>query len=130
MPKKRLSKKTLFHDFTSKVSDAVGSRFAALSAIGLILIWALIGPYFNYSDSWQMVISTTTSIVTFLMVFLIQSSQNRDSKAVQIKLDELIRAIDSARNELIDVENSTEHDLQELKDDLSGISNNQKNDFK
>jgi low affinity Fe/Cu permease len=84
-------------------------------AVGVIIVWAVTGPYFNYSDTWQLVINTGTTIVTFLMVFLIQSTQNRDSEAVQVKLDELIRAIGHARNELLDLEELEEEDLDTLK---------------
>jgi low affinity Fe/Cu permease len=79
------------------------------------------GPFFKFSDTWQLVINTGTTIVTFLMVFLIQNSQNRDAKAVQIKLDELIRSIDSARNQIINVENSSEQELKQLQQDFSKL---------
>ncbi|HEX8202446.1 MAG TPA: low affinity iron permease family protein, partial [Isosphaeraceae bacterium] len=83
---------------------AAGGRRAFLLAIGTVLAWAVSGPYFHFSDNWQLVINTGTTIVTFLMVFLIQNAQNRESKAVHLKLDELIRAVKTARNEIIDVE--------------------------
>ena len=118
---KHLLQKSLFHGLASKTSEAVGSSFGSLLAVTVIIIWAITGPIFKFSDTWQMVISTGTSIVTFLMVFLIQNSQNHDSKAVQIKLDELIRSIDSARNEIISVENSSENELQKLQEDFSKL---------
>lgn len=90
------------------------------------MIWGSLGPFFKFSDTWQLVINTGTTIITFLMVFLIQNSQNRDAKAVQIKLDELIRAIDTARNEIIDVEDSPEQDLNKLQQAFSEISSNSK----
>ena len=94
--------------------------------MAVIITWASLGPFFKFSDTWQLVINTGTTIITFLMVFLIQNSQNRDAKAVQIKLDELIRAIDAARNEIIDVEDSSEQDLKSLQKDFSELGNNSK----
>jgi low affinity Fe/Cu permease len=90
---------------------ATGSRWGFLLALGTVLIWALIGPFCHYSETWQLVINTGTTIVTFLMVFLLQNSQNRESKAIHLKLDELIFAVARARNELIDIENLTEEQL-------------------
>jgi low affinity Fe/Cu permease len=84
-------------------------------ALIIILTWAITGPLFHYSDTWQLAINTGTTIVTFLMVFLIQNSQNRDSAAMQIKLDELIRALQGAHNELVDLEDMTERDLEKMK---------------
>jgi low affinity Fe/Cu permease len=120
------SQQSFFYKLARKTSEAVGSPFASISAVTVIIIWALTGPIFKFSDTWQLVINTGTTIVTFLMVFLIQNSQNRDAKAVQIKLDELIRAIDSARNEIIDVEDSSEQELQKLQQDFSGLGNSSK----
>jgi low affinity Fe/Cu permease len=105
-----------------KTAEAVGSPFASIGAVTVILTWATTGLIFQFSDTWQLVINTGTTIVTFLMVFLIQNSQNRDAKAVQIKLDELIRAIGAARNEIIDVEDSSEKELQDLQRDFSKLS--------
>jgi low affinity Fe/Cu permease len=118
----------LFYKLASKTSEAVGSPFASIAAFTVIIIWATTGPIFKFSDTWQLVINTGTTIVTFLMVFLIQNSQNRDAKAVQIKLDELIRAIASARNEIIDVENSPEQELEKLQQDFSGLGKNSSKD--
>lgn len=125
MPKQR-SQQSFFYKLARQTSEAVGSPLASISAVTVIIIWALTGPIFKFSDTWQLVINTGTTIVTFLMVFLIQNSQNRDAKAVQIKLDELIRSIDSARNEIIDVEDSSEQELQDLKQDFSGLGNSSK----
>jgi len=106
---------TWFTRLTKWTSYTAGRPATFMVAVGVIIVWAVTGPYFNYSDTWQLVINTGTTIVTFLMVFLIQSTQNRDSEAVQVKLDELIRAIGHARNELLDLEELEEEDLDTLK---------------
>ena len=93
----------------------LGSAWAFASAILIIVIWGLTGPAFHYSDTWQLIINTGTAIVTFLMVFLIQNTQNRDAKAVHLKLDEVIRALKGARNELVDLENLSDEDLTSLE---------------
>jgi low affinity Fe/Cu permease len=84
-------------------------------AVAVVVVWAATGPMFGFSDTWQLVINTGTTIVTFLMVFLIQNTQNRDAKAMQLKLDELIRALSHARNELVDLENQPDEQIEELK---------------
>jgi low affinity Fe/Cu permease len=84
-------------------------------AVLVILVWAVTGPLFGFSDTWQLVINTGTTVITFLMVFLIQSTQNRDGEAMQVKLDEIIRSIGTARNELLNLEDLEEHELDELK---------------
>ncbi len=119
--RKQRSQPGVFYKLTHKISEAVGSPFASILAATVIIIWAITGPFFKFSDTWQLVINTGTTIVTFLMVFLIQNSQNRDAKAVQIKLNELIRAISSARNEIIDVEGSSEQELKMLQQDFSKL---------
>ena len=96
------------------------STFIIASAV--IAGWAALGPYFRFSDTWQLVINTATTIVTFLMVFLIQSTQNRDTEAIQVKLDELIRAVGHARNELLDLEELEEKDLDELKETFTDLA--------
>ena len=103
-----------FGKFAARSSHYLGSRWAFVAAIGVILLWAVTGPIFHYSDSWQLVINTGTTIVTFLMVFLIQNTQNRDARAIHLKLNELIHAIDKAKNKMIDVEKLSDLELDEL----------------
>ena len=110
-----------FHNFSRKTSDAVGSVWAFLLALGTVALWGLTGPLFGFSDTWQLVINTSTTIVTFIMVFLIQSTQNRDAKAVHLKLDELIRSIRTARNDLIDLEDLPEADLEVLAGEFATL---------
>ncbi len=94
-----------------KTSAVVGTAWAFMGAVGIIVVWGLTGHIFGYSDTWQLIINTGTTIVTFLMVFLIQNTQNRDSKAIQLKLDELIRSISGARNHVLDLEEMSDEDL-------------------
>ena len=103
-----------FSRFSRKTSDAVGSVWAFLFALGVVVVWGFTGPLFGFSDTWQLVINTGTTIVTFIMVFLIQSTQNRDAKAVHLKLDELLRAVRGARTGLVDLENLPEEELERL----------------
>ena len=104
-----------FGIFARRTSTVLGSAWAFVVAILIIVVWALTGPAFHYSDTWQLIINTGTTIVTFLMVFLIQNTQNRDAKAVHLKLDELIRALEPARNKLVDLEKLSDDDLQSLE---------------
>jgi low affinity Fe/Cu permease len=104
-----------FRLFAKRSSMVLGSAWAFATAILVILIWGLTGPMFHYSDTWQLIINTGTTIVTFLMVFLIQNTQNRDAKAAHLKLDEVIRALKGARNELIDLEKLADEDLTSLE---------------
>jgi low affinity Fe/Cu permease len=104
-----------FARFAATASVWLGSKWAFTGAITIILIWALTGPFFHFSDTWQLIINTGTTIVTFLMVFLIQNTQNRDAKAINLKLNELIRAIDKARDNMIDIENVSDLELDELQ---------------
>jgi low affinity Fe/Cu permease len=109
-----LTRSDRFGKFAARSSHYLGSRWAFIVAIGVIVVWALTGPVFHYSDTWQLVINTGTTIVTFLMVFLIQNTQNRDARAIHLKLNELIHAVDKAKNKMIDVENLSELELDEL----------------
>jgi len=104
-----------FEKFASEVTKLTGSTYAFISAFSLVIIWAITGPAFNFSESWQMVINTGTTIITFLMVFLIQKAQNKDSLAIQIKLNELVAAHEYASNRLVDVENMTEDELNVIQ---------------
>jgi len=99
----------------------VGSAWAFIIAITVIIIWAATGPMFHYSDTWQLIINTGTTIVTFLMVFLIQNTQNRDGKAIQLKLDELIRALEGARNKLVDLEDLSDEELKKLEQEFQRL---------
>lgn len=103
-----------FAKVASKTSHWVGSPAAFFLAIALVVLWALVGPYYRYSDTWQLVINTGTTVVTFLIVFLIQNTQNRDARALHLKLDEVIRAIHSAHNDMIDIEKLSDGELEEL----------------
>jgi low affinity Fe/Cu permease len=103
-----------FSGFAAKTSAAMGSPVAFLLAILLVIVWAALGPLYNYSDTWQLVINTGTTIVTFLMVFLIQNTQNRDAKAIHLKLNELIHAGKKAHDELIDIEKLSDEELKQL----------------
>src|SRR5882757_5414009 len=132
MQKEKLEQQEKSRDFFCVVSDAfrffarrssmmLGSAWAFAAAILIILFWGVTGPTFHYSDTWQLIINTGTTIVTFLMVFLIQNTQNRDAKAVHLKLDEIIRAIKGARNELVDLENLSDDDLKKLEEQFQGL---------
>lgn len=120
--------KEVFRKIAAKISNATGTAYAFLLALSVIIIWVVSGPTFGYSDTWQLVINTGTTIVTFLMVFLIQNTQNRDSKAIHLKLDELIRSTKSARNAFVDLDNFTDEDLElldrEFKEANEGLKDN------
>jgi low affinity Fe/Cu permease len=110
-----------FRVFARKASAVLGSAWAFAVAIVIIVVWALTGPMFHFSDTWQLIINTGTTIVTFLMVFLIQNTQNRDAKAVHLKLDEIIRALSKARNELVDLEALSDEELSRLEDQFKRV---------
>lgn len=104
-----------FGRFAAHSSGWLGSKWAFAGAGMIIVIWGMTGPLFHFSDTWQLVINTGTTIVTFLMVFLIQNTQNRDARAINLKLNELIRAVDKARDQMIDIENLSDLELDELQ---------------
>ena len=110
-----------FARIAGRVADWAGSSWAFCLAALVIIVWAATGPVFGFSDTWQLVINTGTTIVTFLMVFLIQATQNRDGKAVQLKLDELIRAQREARNVFADLEHATEEELEEFEQEFKAL---------
>ena len=111
----------VFRKFAAATSRVVGSPWIFVLAVLLIVGWAFSGPVFGYSDTWQLVINTTTTIVTFLMVFLIQNTQNRDSEAIHLKLDELIRALHTARTSLVDLEDLSDDQLAELREEFQHL---------
>jgi len=111
----------LFRVFARRSSMVLGSAWAFTLAIVIIVVWGLTGPAFHFSDTWQLVINTSTTIVTFLMVFVIQNTQNRDSKAVNLKLDEVIRAGKGARNQLINLEGLSDEDLKNLENQFKRV---------
>lgn len=111
-----------FRVIARKSSNVLGSAWAFAVAVLIIIVWGLTGPVFGYSDTWQLIINTGTTIVTFLMVFLIQNTQNRDAKAVHLKLDELIRALGGARNNLVDLEKLSDEELKKLEGEFKRLS--------
>lgn len=111
----------LFHRFAARVSLIVGSAKAFVAACLLIFFWALSGPFFDFSDTWELIINTITTIITFLMVFIIQNSQNRDMKSIHLKLDELIRVSKSARNGLMALENMSDEELDMFEKEFTGM---------
>jgi low affinity Fe/Cu permease len=112
--RKNRSAAECFGQFATQTSSLLGSRWAFTTAVLIIAVWALCGPFYHFSDAWQLVINTSTTIITFLMVFLIQNTQNRDARAINLKLNELIHAIDKAKNHMIDIENLSDEELNEL----------------
>jgi len=110
-----------FRVFARRSSMILGSAWAFAGAVLVILVWIFTGPTFHFSDTWQLIINTATTIITFLMVFLIQNTQNRDAKAVHLKLDEIIRALKGARNELVDLEGLSDEDLKTLEKQFQRI---------
>jgi low affinity Fe/Cu permease len=113
--------KKLFRKFAATVATASGSPWTFLLAALIIVVWAISGPIFNFSDGWQLTVNTGTTIVTFLMVFLIQNTQNRDAVAIQLKLDELIRAVEGARTSLVDLEDLSDEEILRLKKEFERL---------
>ena len=113
--KKKNKLSRFFNQFSQAVTKSTGSPFAFIAALVIILVWGLTGPIFKFSDTWQLVINTGTTVVTFLMVFIIQQSQNRETTAIQLKLNELIAANKNASNRLVDIEDLTDEELAALK---------------
>jgi low affinity Fe/Cu permease len=110
-----------FRAIAERTAHAVGTYWAFLAALVTVATWAITGPYFAYSDTWQLFINTGTTIVTFLMVFLIQNSQNRESRVVTLKLDELIRAVEGARTGFVDLDHMSDHELEEVQKEFSRL---------
>ncbi len=115
-----------FNLCATKISTAAGQPLTFMIALTIIIVWAVCGPMFHYSDTWQLIINTGTTIVTFLMVFLIQNSQNRDAAAMQAKLDELLRAVDKAREQFIGIEHLTDHQIELVRAALERYAKEQK----
>src|SRR5213080_1535616 len=136
---KKLKQQEKEQDFFCVVSDAfriiarrssivLGSAWAFAGALLVILVWVLTGPTFHFSDTWQLILTTATNVITFLTVFLIQNTQNRDAKAVHLKLDEVIRALKGARNQLVDLENLSDEDLKKLEKQFQHLRKKAEND--
>lgn len=111
----------LFRKFANAVSNIVGTPWIFIIAVTVVFLWAVSGPMFHFSDTWQLVINTGTTIITFLMVFLIQNTQNRDAKAIHLKLDELIRGVQGARTGLVNLEELSDQELEELHKEFERI---------
>ena len=111
----------LFRKFAQTTSQAVGSSWAFILAVLIIIVWAITGPMFHYSDTWQLVINTSTTIITFLMVFLIQNTQNRDAKAIHLKLDELLKGVKGARTGLVNLEQLSDKELENLQKEFERL---------
>ncbi|HEX3252681.1 MAG TPA: low affinity iron permease family protein [Pyrinomonadaceae bacterium] len=115
MPRKRNIVSQLLEKFSHQATKATGTSFAFVTAVGVIVVWGITGPIFRYSDTWQLVINTGTTIITFLMVFLIQRAQNKDALAIHLKLNEIVAALEGASNRLIDVEDLSEPEIEALR---------------
>ncbi|KFC34666.1 membrane protein [Elizabethkingia anophelis] len=121
--------RTFFETFANKATSFTGSSSAFTIALAIVIIWLLSGPFFNYSETWQLIINTGTTIITFLMVFLIQKSQNKDSKVIQLKLNELIAASKDASNRMVDIEDLTEKELDQLHQYFVALAKMTKNEI-
>jgi low affinity Fe/Cu permease len=113
--------KDIFRKFAQAASHAVGSPWAFILAALIIIVWGATGPLFGYSDTWQLVINTGTTIITFLMVFLIQNTQNRDAKAIHLKLDELLKGVTGARTGMVDLEDLSDEELEKLHEEFKRL---------
>ncbi len=111
----------LFRKFAQKTAHVVGTSWAFILAVLIIVVWATTGPLFHYSDTWQLVINTGTTIITFLMVFLIQNTQNRDAKAIHLKLDELIKGVKGARTGFVNLEELSDKELERLQQEFAKL---------
>lgn len=125
-----VEKKTLFGKFSKASANYSGKPVTFGLAIFIILAWLISGPLFHFSDTWQLIINTSTTIITFLMVFLIQSTQNRDTAAIQIKLDELIRATQGAHNALLDLEELEDSELSKIRENYEKLADKARKDLK
>ncbi len=119
-----------FRVFARRSSMMLGSAWAFAGAVLVIVVWLLTGPTFHFSDTWQLIINTATTVITFLMVFLIQNTQNRDAKAMHLKLDEIIRALKGARNQLVDLEDLSDEDLKKIEEQFRRLRQKAEHDGK
>lgn len=117
-----------FSDLARQVSCVLGTPAAFAVACGVVLLWGITGPVFGYSDTWQLVINTGTTIVTFLMIFLVQHTQNRDARALHLKLDELLRSLETARNRLINLETCTDQEIDQIERQFKALRAREKRD--
>jgi low affinity Fe/Cu permease len=129
-PKRKSRHLSWFTRAAKWASRTAGRPITFMIALAIILIWAITGPIFKFSDTWQLVINTGTTIITFLMVFLIQNTQNRDTEALQIKLDELIRAVESAHNALLDLEELDDDELDDIRKDYLDLAQTARDELK
>ena len=118
-----------FRQVARRISELLGTAGVFWIAVAMIVAWAATGPLFGYSDTWQLIINTATTVITFLMVFIIQNTQNRDSKAIHLKLDELIKAIKSARNSMIDLDRLSDEQLKELEEQYKKLCESHQNEL-
>jgi low affinity Fe/Cu permease len=116
-----VSMREIFRRFATRTSEWVGTPSAFIAGLAIIVLWAATGPFFGYSDTWQLVINTGTTIITFLMVFLIQSTQNRDARAIHLKLDELIRGVTGARTAMVALESCTDEELAQFQKEFERL---------
>ncbi len=123
MSKSKSKQAGFFRKFSQKTSNLVGTSYAFTLAVAAVILWGVTGPLFHFSDTWQLVINTSTTIVTFLMVFLIQSTQNRDAKAMHLKLDEIIYTLKDARDKLVDVEDDSDEEIEKLSQEFEHLHN-------